>query len=70
MDICINRCTKIRNNPDDPFNKNIGYNVCLWMCHAKLDNRYKNYWTNQRNGLIERHRNKKYENFISELEQL
>ena len=64
----MKKCHKFLEATEDLFNNNVGYNKCLWMCHAKLDNRYKGYWLRQRNQIIERHKNKKYEQFLSDIE--
>jgi len=64
----MKKCNNFLEGSDDFFHKNVSINTCLWMCHSRLDNRYKGYWMKQKNQIIERHRNKTYEKFISEIE--
>lgn len=63
----MSKCNKPKDNIEE-LNQEITKNTCAWMCYARLDNRYKGYWLNQKNQIVERHKNKKYEIFINDLE--
>ena len=45
---CSNSCQSVkRNHPE--------YNLCIWNCYNKLDRRYRGYWNEHKNKLINRY---------------
>ncbi len=56
MKNCLERCDKVKEAKGQNFNLiKENFNNCAWMCYNKLDRRYKNYWRNKRDKIIERH---------------
>ena len=52
----MDRCDKVKGQRGDtPYAIKEAFNNCSWICYNKLDRRYRVYWKNQRDQIVERH---------------